>query len=143
MDQESKNAIGKDGFFWIASMSKPITGVAILMLLEEGKVRLNDPESKFIPEFNGMKVAVMQERPVTPAGPPAFYTVPATREITIQDLLTHVSGLASGGPASSAEGRQGCQKAWRETGRLHPAPRQHAAQLPARIAMELQSRRGF
>jgi CubicO group peptidase (beta-lactamase class C family) len=47
----------------------------------------------------------MQDRPAasTPSAPPAFYTVPATREITIQDLLTHVSGLASGGPASGAE----------------------------------------
>ena len=63
MDQESKKTMAKDGLFWIASMSKPITGVAILMLLEEGKVRLNDPVSKFIPEFKGMKVAVMQEKP--------------------------------------------------------------------------------
>jgi CubicO group peptidase (beta-lactamase class C family) len=103
MDQESKKAMGKDGLFWIASMSKPITAVAILMLLEEGKVRLNDPVSKFIPEFKGMKVAVMQEKAAAPGTPPAFYTVPASREITIQDLLTHVSGLASGGAASGAE----------------------------------------
>jgi CubicO group peptidase (beta-lactamase class C family) len=76
------------------------------MLLEEGKIRLNDPVSKFIPEFKGMKVAVVEERPAGVsgrAGPPSFYTIPAVREITIQDLLTHVSGLASGGPASSAE----------------------------------------
>jgi CubicO group peptidase (beta-lactamase class C family) len=103
MDQESKKAMGKDGLFWIASMSKPVTGVAILMLLEEGKVRLNDPVSKFIPEFKGMKVAVMQEKAAAPGTPPAFYTVPASREITIQDLLSHVSGLASGGAASGAE----------------------------------------
>src|SRR6266545_1566943 len=51
-----------------------------------------------------MKVAVMQERPAGApvSAPPEFYTVPASREITIQDLLTHVSGLASGGPASGA-----------------------------------------
>jgi CubicO group peptidase (beta-lactamase class C family) len=108
MDLESKKAMAKDGLFWIASMSKPITGVAILMLLEEGRVRLNDPVSKFIPEFKGIKVAVMQERPAgatgaSPGTPPVFYTIPATREITIQDLLTHVSGLASGGAASGAE----------------------------------------
>jgi CubicO group peptidase (beta-lactamase class C family) len=103
MDQDSKRAMPKDGLFWIASMSKPITGVAILMLLEEGKVRLNDPVSKFLPEFKSMKVAVMQERPAAPGAPPSFYTVPAVREITIQDLLTHVSGLASGGAASGAE----------------------------------------
>jgi CubicO group peptidase (beta-lactamase class C family) len=60
----------KDGLFWIASMSKPITGIASLMLLEEGKVRLNDPVSKFIPEFKNLKVAVMQERsPGAPASP--------------------------------------------------------------------------
>src|SRR5262249_25287646 len=78
---------------------------AILMLLEEGKVRLNDPVSKFIPEFRGSKVAVVQDRPANAAAsdPPKYYTVPAAREITIQDLLTHVSGLASGGQASSRE----------------------------------------
>src|SRR6266571_5110249 len=107
MDLESKKPMSKDVLFWIASMSKPVTGVAILMLMEEGKVRLNDPVSKFIPEFRGLKVAVMQDRPagapVSPGTPPAFYAIPATREITIQDLLTHVSGLASGGAASGAE----------------------------------------
>jgi Beta-lactamase len=59
--------MSKDSLFWIASMSKPITGVAILMLVEEGKVRLTDPVSKFIPEFRGLKVAMLQES----AGPPA------------------------------------------------------------------------
>jgi CubicO group peptidase (beta-lactamase class C family) len=103
IDQESQKAMAKDGLFWIASMSKPITGVAILMLLEEGKVRLNDPVSRFLPEFKGMKVAVIQEKPASPGAPPVFYTVPASREITIQDLLTHVSGLASGGAASGAQ----------------------------------------
>jgi CubicO group peptidase (beta-lactamase class C family) len=108
MDLDSKKPMPKDGLFWIASMSKPITGVAIMMLVEEGKVRLNDPVSKFIPEFRGLKVAVVQEQagPRAPGGAgvgPQFYTVPATREITVRDLLSHVSGLASGGPASSAE----------------------------------------
>jgi CubicO group peptidase (beta-lactamase class C family) len=105
MDRESKKALQKDAIFRIFSMSKPVAGVAILMLMEEGKLRLNDPVSKFIPEFKGMKVAVAQEKPATPISPepaPAFYTIPATREITIQDLLTHVSGLGSG-PASRAE----------------------------------------
>jgi len=109
MDIDSNKAMSKDSMFWIASMSKPITGVAILMLVEEGKVRLTDPVSKFIPEFRGMKVAVMEDRPAGRGGPPAagtpplFYTVPATREITIQDLLSHVSGLVSGGAASAVE----------------------------------------
>jgi CubicO group peptidase (beta-lactamase class C family) len=109
MDLDSKKPMAKNSIFRIWSMSKPVAGVAILMLMEEGKLRLNDPVSKFIPEFKGMKVAVTQERPAGTAGgagsPPApvqFYTVPANREITIQDLLTHVSGLGSG-PASSSE----------------------------------------
>lgn len=108
MDLDSGKPMAKNSIFRIWSMSKPIAGVAILMLMEEGKLRLNDPVSKFIPEFKGMKVAVTQDRQVGSAPLPSspaplqFYTVPATREITIQDLLTHVSGLGSG-PASSSE----------------------------------------
>jgi CubicO group peptidase (beta-lactamase class C family) len=105
MDLDSKKPMAKDSIFRVFSMSKPITGVAILMLMEEGKVRLNDPVSKFIPEFKGMKVTVIQQ-----ASPLQFYTVPATREITVQDLLTHVSGLASGGAASAAELRRIARK---------------------------------
>lgn len=108
MDVDSNKPMTRDAIFRIFSMSKPVTGVAILMLMEEGKVRLNDPVSKFIPEFKGMKVAVAQERPPAAPGaaasqpaPPQYYTIPAAREITIQDLLTHVSGLGSG-PASAA-----------------------------------------
>lgn len=108
MDMDSGKPMEKNSIFRIWSMSKPIAGVAILMLMEDGKLRLNDPVSKFIPEFKGMKVAVTQDRQVGSAPLPSspaplqFYTVPATREITIQDLLTHVSGLGSG-PASSSE----------------------------------------
>jgi len=105
MDMDANKAMQKDAIFRVFSMSKPICGVAILMLLEEGKVRLNDPVSKFIPEFKGSKVAVVQDRAANaPASdPPRYYAIPAAREITIQDLLTHVSGLASGGAASMHE----------------------------------------
>ena len=101
MDVDAKTSMRKDAIFRIASMSKPITGVAILMLMEEGKLRLTDPVSRFIPEFKDSKVAVVKT-PAMPAanGQPAreavFYTVPAEREITIRDLLTHTSGLESG-----------------------------------------------
>ena len=115
MDLDSRKAMSKDSLFWMASMSKPITGTAILMLMEEGKLRLTDPVSKFIPEFRGMKVAVLEERTGPAAGAPApstpqFYTVPASREITIRDLLSHVSGLVSGGPASTAEAAKVARK---------------------------------
>ncbi len=104
MDIEANRPMAKDTIFRIFSMSKPVAGVAIMMLLEQGKVRLNDPVSKFIPELKGKKVAVAEERPAgTPAPePPRYYMIPSLREITIQDLLTHVSGLGSG-PARAAE----------------------------------------
>jgi CubicO group peptidase (beta-lactamase class C family) len=102
-DLESKQPMQKDTIFRIASMTKPVTGVAIMMMIEEGKVRLTDPVSRYIPEFKDMKVAIpMPVAPgrggaaAAPAAEPRFYTVPAEREITIRDLLTHVSGLASG-----------------------------------------------
>jgi CubicO group peptidase (beta-lactamase class C family) len=100
MDIESRKAMQKDAIFRIMSMTKPVVGVATLMMIEEGKVRLTDPVSRFIPELKDLKVAVT----MTPAGPPPapgtperFYTVPAEREITVRDLLTHTSGLVSGG----------------------------------------------
>src|SRR5439155_9661413 len=101
MDIETRKPMAKDAIFRIASMSKPITGVAIMMLVEEGKLRLTDPVSKFIPEFKDLKVAVVKPG-AAPAGrgataaAPQFYTVPAEREITLRDLLTHTSGLVSG-----------------------------------------------
>jgi CubicO group peptidase (beta-lactamase class C family) len=100
----------------MASMSKPVTGVAILMLMEEGKLRLTDPVSRFIPEFKDTKVAVVRTpaRPATatqPAREAEIYTVPAEREITIRDLMTHTSGLASGGAGS----RMAAQVARRDT----------------------------
>ena len=61
MDLDSKKPMAKDTLFRMASSTKPVTGVAIMMMIEEGKVRLNDPVSKFIPEFKGMKVAVQRE----------------------------------------------------------------------------------
>lgn len=111
MDLESKKPVAPDTMFRVASMTKPVTGLAIMMMLEEGKVRLTDPVSRYIPEFRGMKVAVAL--PGQPAGgrgrgaqsapaAPQFYTVPAEREITVKDLLTHVSGLASGAMSNSA-----------------------------------------
>ena len=112
-DLDARKAMNKDGLFWIASMSKPITGTAILMLVEEGKIRLTDPVSKFIPEFRGLKVAVLEERNGRGgAAPdePQFYTVPASREITIRDLLTHTSGLVSGGAASRVEAEKVARK---------------------------------
>jgi len=99
-DLDSKQPMMTANMFRIASMTKPVVGVAVMMLVEEGKLRLNDPVSRYIPEFRNMKVGVPQPAAGRAGGPagttPAFYTVPAQREITIKDLLTHVSGLGSG-----------------------------------------------
>lgn len=100
MDVETGQAMQRDTIFPLASMTKPITGVAILMLVEEGAIRLSDPVSRFIPEFRNTEVAIRK----TPTGredsAPDIYTVPADREVTIRDLMTHTSGLGSGGAGS-------------------------------------------
>lgn len=106
MDLDTKKPMTRDALFRLASSSKPVTATAILILLEEGKLKLTDPISKYIPEFKNTKVLVegsptsapMADRP--PYGE-KYYAVPATREITIIDLLTHTSGLASGGAANA------------------------------------------
>src|SRR5215469_4360170 len=54
-DIDAKKAMSKDSLFWIMSMTKPVVGTTVLMMMEEGKLRLTDPVSKFIPEFKGMK----------------------------------------------------------------------------------------
>jgi CubicO group peptidase (beta-lactamase class C family) len=115
MDLESKLPMPKNAVFRIASMTKPVTGVAIMMMMEEGKLRITDPVSKFIPEFKEMKVAVASpaQGPAPAAGQgtaaPRFYTVPAERQITIRDLLTHTSGLASG-PMGNSDVRKIARK---------------------------------
>jgi len=118
MDLESKRPMVKDAVFRLASMSKPVTAVAVLTMIEEGKIRLADRVSKFIPEYKDMKVAVPNPAtgmpgaiPGTPGGTPGrgavpqFYTVPAFRELTVLDLLTHTSGIASGVISNSESNR--------------------------------------
>jgi CubicO group peptidase (beta-lactamase class C family) len=86
---EKKTPMKKDAIFRIASQTKAITSVAILTLYEEGKFLLDDPISKFIPEFSKPKVIEKFKLDDT-----TYTTVPAKREITIRDLLTHSSGIA-------------------------------------------------
>jgi CubicO group peptidase (beta-lactamase class C family) len=85
-DREAGKPMQKDSIFRICSMSKPITCAAVMILYEEGKFLLEDPVSKYLPEFKNMKVLV---KPAS--GYP--YTIPANKEITIKDLLRHTSGL--------------------------------------------------
>jgi CubicO group peptidase (beta-lactamase class C family) len=96
MDVEAKQPMPTDAIFRMASSTKPVTGVAVLMMMEEGKLALTDPVYRFIPEFRGAKVEVRKAGagPDAAAGA-AAELVPATREITVKDLLTHTSGLNS------------------------------------------------
>jgi CubicO group peptidase (beta-lactamase class C family) len=99
LDFESNKPMRTDTLFRMASMTKPITAVAILMLMEEGKLTLSDPVSKFIPEFKDSKVAIWN-LPNDPRGA-GVRLVPADREVTLQHVLTHTAGLAADttGPA--------------------------------------------
>ena len=88
-DRESDKPMTEDTLFRIYSMTKPVTSVAIMMLYEEGKLKLDDPVSKFIPEFAETKV-------YTGGGTENPVLVPPERAITIADLLSHTSGLTYG-----------------------------------------------
>ena len=105
MDVESGHAMQRDTIFPLASMSKPVTGVAVLMLVEEGKIRLSDPVSRFIPEFRDTKVAIRRPATGREDSDADIYTVPADRDVTVRDLMTHTSGLASGGAGASEAAR--------------------------------------
>lgn len=98
-DFEANKPMRADTLFRLASMTKPMTAVAVLMLMEEGKLILSDPVSKFIPEFKNPKVAVWNlPNDARGAG---VRLLAADRDVTLQHLLTHTAGLAVGaeGPA--------------------------------------------
>ena len=96
---EQARPMALDTIFRIASMTKPITSVATLMLMEEGKLALNDPIDRWAPEFCDMRV-------LRDASGPLDEIYPTPRPITVEDLLTHRSGLAYGftsvGPIAGA-----------------------------------------
>jgi CubicO group peptidase (beta-lactamase class C family) len=90
-DVETRQMMTADTIFRLYSMSKPLTSVAAMMLVEDGKLRLDDPVSKYIPAFVDVKVGVEK-----PGENPALVLEPVKRPITIEDLLRHTSGLTSG-----------------------------------------------
>ena len=91
-DKAAGVAMTTDTIFNIASMTKPMTTVGALMLYERGQLLIGDPLSKYFPKFSSMRVAARDAN-----GEPTAETVPAVRQITIQDLMRHTSGLIYGG----------------------------------------------
>jgi CubicO group peptidase (beta-lactamase class C family) len=84
-----------DAIFRLYSMSKPVTSVAAMMLVEEGKLKLDDPVSNYIPGFATLQVGVEKPDPAG-SGKPVLELVPARRPISVQDLMRHTSGLTYG-----------------------------------------------
>jgi CubicO group peptidase (beta-lactamase class C family) len=97
-DVDSKTPLDKSGIFRIASQTKAVTTVAVMMLWEEGKFSLDDPVSKFIPSFANEKVLKTFNATDT-----TYTTVPAKRPVAIRDLLTHTSGLGYPGIGTQEE----------------------------------------
>ena len=93
-DKDGKQPMKLDAIFRIYSMTKPLASVAAMMLVEEGKIQLTDPISKFLPAFQNMQVSVAKTDPAF--GRTTYTLVSADRQITVQDLLRHTSGLAYG-----------------------------------------------
>jgi CubicO group peptidase (beta-lactamase class C family) len=93
-DREAGKPMREDTIFRIYSMSKPITTAALMMLFEEGKFRITDPASKYLPELK--EPVVLVESGGFPGDPKRARRVPARREITIQDLMRHTAGLTYG-----------------------------------------------
>lgn len=104
MDLDTHAPMRTDALFRIMSMTKPVVAVAVLMLAEEGKLRLTDPVGQFIPELAKLSVATPNTAGIAPpapsnaaSAPQPWLAVDAGRPIALRDLLAHTSGLASGG----------------------------------------------
>ena len=103
-DVEAGAPMRHDTIFRIASMSKAVTSVAIMMLSEEGRLMLADPVAKYLPSFAHTTVAV--------AGPGGVTTAPAKRPITIRDLLTHTAGISYGTGAAAEQWKAAGLQGW-------------------------------
>jgi len=90
-DKPANKTMQKDSIFRVYSMTKPWTSLAAMMLVEDGKIQLPDPVSKFLPAFKGLNVSVATPHAMEQT---TYELVPAAREPTIQDLLRHTSGVA-------------------------------------------------
>ena len=104
-DLENQDPMKENTIFRIASQSKALISVGIMMLQEEGKLLIGDPLGKYIPEFNETTVAVADDDG-------GYTVVPANRQITIRDLLTHTAGIGYGGGVAAEEWEEAGIQGW-------------------------------
>jgi CubicO group peptidase (beta-lactamase class C family) len=90
-DVDAKVALKPDALFWIASMSKPMTAAALMMLVDEGKVKLDDPVEKYLPEFRGQMLLLERDVNLVVLKRPR-------RPITVRNILSHTAGLVGRSP---------------------------------------------
>jgi CubicO group peptidase (beta-lactamase class C family) len=93
-DKEANAAMTKDAIFSIASMTKPMTSIAVMQLTEDGRVVITEPVGRYLPPLGNMRVAASLDTPAE--------TVAAARQMTVQDTLRHTSGVLYGGRGTSA-----------------------------------------
>ena len=118
LDKAAGTPMPKDAIFAIASMTKPMVGVGIMQLVEESRIAMTDPVSRWFPELGKLPVGVIKDGAMT--------TEPARRAMTVQDLLRHTSGLTYGGRGTTP------------VHKMHPASSSSAAQLtPAQFIERL------
>jgi CubicO group peptidase (beta-lactamase class C family) len=108
-DKEAGKPIAKDSIFRIYSMTKPLVSVAAMMLVEDGRVQLTDPVSKFLPAMKSLNVSMAKAD--SEYAKITYGQAPADREMTVQDLLRHTSGLAYGEITQNAPVKEALAKA--------------------------------
>ena len=117
-DVEAARPMTTDTIFRIASQTKAFTSVAVMMLVEEGRIGLGDPVSRFIPAFAKTTVAVPPPEGAPAGSPPNV--VSANRRITIRDLLTHTAGISYGDGAAAAQWQAAGIQGWYFADRSEP-----------------------
>ena len=108
-DKAAGKPIAQDSIFRIYSMTKPLVSVAAVMLMEEGRLQLTDPVSKYLPALKSMNVSVAKAE--AEFARISYAQVPAEREMTVQDLLRHTAGLAYGEITQNAPVKEALAKA--------------------------------
>ena len=125
---ENERPMSFDTIFRIYSMSKPITSAAVMLLAEEGKVRLADPVSRYVPGFKNSKVMV-------PRNGCDYDLVPAQREMTVHDLFTHSGGLSYGSDQQSALDELYRKELWQRMERDSPMTLEELINILSRLPL--------